>query len=390
MSKDLPSPMRVLLTGSWPPVPGISSYVHSLAKAISKKVSVRVLTFRHMYPAFLYPAGPPPTDETFPPDPPGIIVERSLDWYAPWGWIHRGFTAPADILHVQFWSLPIAPVWWVLMFLAWCRGIPRVITVHNLAGHESKMLYRWVTRRLIGLSNKVITHLKDPPEWFEKECERATHSRASYVPHGPLDLYQDVRHRPARPILPAGARGVLFFGTIRPYKGLSILLEAFDQVSTVIPNAWLVIAGRPWEPWDHYQQQIDAKPWRHRVVTRLEYIPTAEVAPYFESAELVVAPYLEFDSQSGAALSAIGMQKPLIVTSAGGLGDLQVLSEYVVRPGDVDALAKAILQAMSKPGELDRLAASARAIAGRSSWDEVEHETFSIYRALLLQKQARS
>jgi glycosyltransferase involved in cell wall biosynthesis len=269
------------------------------------------------------------------------------------------------------------------MLLFWMRGRPRVLTVHNLAGHESKKLYGWVTSRLISLASAVITHLEHPPQWFIDECQRRTGQPPLFVPHGPLDLYRQVERSPAQPILPPGAVGVLFFGAIRPYKGLDHLIEAFDAVHQAISSAWLVIAGRPWEPWQRYQTLIDQKPWCQQVITRLDYIPTDEVAGYFNACQLVVAPYLEFDSQSGAALSAIGMEKPLIVTRVGGLPELQPLAEYVVPPADSNALASAIIRALQKPRELARLSAAARFVARESSWTLIQEKTEMIYRTLL-------
>ncbi len=381
---------RVVILGSWPPLPGISSYVHSLAGGLAKKTPVRILTFRHMYPAFLYPGGSPPTDQTFPPDPPGVTVDRVLRWYHPLGWIYRGLTTPADIVHVQFWSLPVAPVWWVLMLLFRLRGIPVVTTVHNIAGHESKRSFRFATNRLIALSNFIITHLADPPADFVKFVRRQTGRDPGHVPHGLLDLYRQAPQKLDPPILAKGEKGILFFGAIRPYKGLDILLEAFEIVQKHLPTARLVIVGRPWEPWDRYARQIESQSSRDRVIVRLGYIPTNEVAGYFDTCEIVVAPYLQFNSQSGAALSAIGMGKPLIVTQVGGLPELQPIADYVIPPGNPRLLADAILRALGDRQELDRLADASRQVADRMNWDHIADETSKIYESLLFRAVTES
>jgi glycosyltransferase involved in cell wall biosynthesis len=382
MTPGSDSLLRVVMLGSWPPLPGISSYVHSLVGALASQASVRVLTFCHMYPTFLYPGGVPPEDHTFPPDPAAVVVERSLRWYHPLGWIARGLRTPADVVHVQFWSVPIAPVWWVLMVLFRLRRIPIVLTVHNLAGHESKRMFGWWTRLLVSQADAVITHLPEVPPTFDALCRRRRGRSPDYVPHGPLDLYQ-VRRKPARSLLPAGARGVLFFGSIRPYKGLDVLIEAFDHVADQIPDAWLVIAGRPWEPWDRYAELLRTRSWKDRVVLKLDYVPTDEVADYFEACALVVAPYREFHSQSGVGLSAVGMGKPLLVTRVGGLPELQPLAEYVVSAGNPEELGRALRRALTQPGELDRLRQVAERVAGLMSWEVAGQETMKIYRGLL-------
>ena len=107
------------------------------------------------------------------------------------------------------------------------------------------------------------------------------------------------------------------------------------------------------------------------------------MAGYFDSCELVVAPYLRFDSQSGAALSAIGLGKPLIVTKVGGLPELQPMADYVIPPGNSKLLADAITRALSNRAELDLLADASRQVASRMNWDHVADETCKIYQGLL-------
>jgi glycosyltransferase involved in cell wall biosynthesis len=276
------------------------------------------------------------------------------------------------------------------MLLFRLRGIPVVTTVHNIAGHESKRSFRFATNRLIALSNVIITHLADPPAEFVKFVRRRTGRDPVHVPHGLLDLYRQAPQKLDPPILAQGEKGILFFGAIRPYKGLDILLEAFEIVQKNLPTARLVIVGRPWEPWDRYARQIESQLSRDRVIARLGYIPTNEVAGYFDTCEIVVAPYLQFNSQSGAALSAIGMGKPLIVTQVGGLPELQPIADYVIPPGNPRLLADAILRALGDRQELDRLADASRQVADRMNWDHIADETSKIYESLLFRAVTES
>lgn len=393
MGQVPPRQMKVVFLGSWPPTPGISTYCVACVRSLAAFVYVHVLTFSHMYPDWLYPRGPVPNDVTFPKtDSPNVRVERRLAWYNPFGWIWSGLSVKGDLLHVQCWSLPLGPVLATVMLCFRLRGKRCVLTAHNLAGHDKRFAYRWMTALLIRLSHAVITHLRYPPEWFSKLAIRATGQAPIYVPHGVLDLYEEsANRRPSdAPLLPEGARGILFFGAIRPYKGLDTLLEAFDLIADKIPDVHLIIAGRLWEPWDRYESLINERSWRDRVIFRLDYIPTAEVARYFDAADLVVLPYKKFESQSGVALSAAGMKKPMIVTNVGGLPNLQTDERYVVPPCDAPRLAAAIEKAMTTPGELARMKKVTEQTAAAHSWEEAAERMIEVYRNVLVSKKTRS
>lgn len=378
--------MRVTLLTSWPPIPGISSYSVHLARALADRVELRVLSFKAMYPNFLYPRGPVPTDESFPPDDDRITVERRLAWYNPIGWIWAGLTTPGDILHLQFWSLPIAPVLIVVAIMYRLRGKRCLLTVHNPVAHDRKWGFHFALGLLIRLSHRVIVHVPDPPDNFSERCLRATGFPPEIVPHGVLDLYEE--SAPAEttsPPLPAGARGILFFGAIRPYKGLDLLIDAFGRIADQFPDAWLVIAGRPWEPWERYQSMIDARPGRDRVVTRLDYIPTSEVGGYFHACELVVLPYRQFETQSGVGLSAVGFAKPMIVTQVGGLPLLQPDPRYVVSTDDAEQLAEAMARYLNSPEDRDSLIRAAQQVASAHSWKEIAARTVALYHSVLFE-----
>lgn len=393
MGQVPPRPLNIVFLGSWPPIPGISTYCVACVRSLAEFVTVHVLTFSRMYPDWLYPQGPVPNDLTFPTtESSAVRIDRRLAWYNPFGWIWSGLFTKGDLLHVQCWSLPLAPVLATVMFCFRLRGKRCVLTAHNLAGHDKKFAYRWMTAILIRLSNAVITHLPHPPEWFSKLSLRATGQAPVYIPHGVLDVYEEAaKRRPSdAPLLPENARAILFFGAIRPYKGLDTLLEAFDLVADKIPDVHLIIAGRLWEPWERYESLIRGRSWRDRVIFRLDYIPTAEVARYFDAADLVVLPYKQFESQSGVALSAAGMKKPMIVTNVGGLPNLQSEEQYVVPPGDAARLATAIEMAMTQPGELARLKRVTEQAASTHSWREAAERTIEVYRDVLVSKKAKS
>lgn len=378
----------VTLLGTWPPIPGISAYCFQLADALSRRVRLEVLTFSSLYPNFLYPGGPVPRDEGFPAPPPGVArIRRSLAWYNPLGWFLAGLFTRSDVLHVQFWSLPAAPMLVSAMAAARLRGVRCVTTVHNLAEHERRRGFRLALDAALRLSSAAIVHQPRPPEWFGELCRRRTGRPPFYAPHGALDLYAlggeaDPSLRAAKGI-PAEALVFLFFGAIRPYKGLDVLLDAFEVVARRLPHVHLVVAGRPWEGFESLQAKIDASCAKDRIHVDLGYIPTNRVREYFGAADVVVLPYRSFEAQSGVGMTAAAFCKPMIVADVGGLAELQPDPDFVVRPGDAGGLAQAMLRAASDPARLAGLGEAAQRIGRERDWSTIAETTLEVYRAAL-------
>lgn len=373
----------VVMLGSWPPCPGISAYCFELAHAVGKRRPLRYLAFRHMYPSFLYPGGDLSRDDTFPEtDTDAIDIQQTLDWYNPFGWIFTGLRTPGDVLHVQFWSLPLVPVFATIMALWRLRGKAALLTIHNLAEHESRPLYRLGMRLLTYLASGVVLHVAEVPSWLAEHCRR-NRKPIWTIAHGTLDLYRDetVDACEARRRLgiPEEAAVALFFGAIRPYKGLDLLLEAFGQVLHQVPQAWLIVAGRPWEDWQRYQKMIDDLGIGERVTLSLGYIPTSEVKWLFAACDLVVLPYRDFSAQSGVGLAGLAFERPLLVTDTGALRELQPDPNLVVPAGVVGPLATALSRLLADRETLRSLRSAAAASAARFSWDQIAQETLAAY-----------
>jgi glycosyltransferase involved in cell wall biosynthesis len=179
---------------------------------------------------------------------------------------------------------------------------------------------------------------------------------------------------------------VLIFGAIRSYKGIETAISAFARVKSQIPSARLLIAGKLWESWRPYAELIEDHGLGTHVVTRLEYIPSAEVHRYFYASDLVVLPYHHFDSQSGVGGTAVSFRKPLIVTKVGGLPDLVLDGGSVIPPMDVPALAEAIAGCLKNPDRLMKMAQDADTIAQRLSWKGIAKRTVAVYESLIRKK----
>jgi glycosyltransferase involved in cell wall biosynthesis len=178
-------------------------------------------------------------------------------------------------------------------------------------------------------------------------------------------------------------RVILFFGAIRPYKGLDTLLEAFASIVRSEPKACLLIVGKLWESWDRYQAIVDRYGLSARVTTRLEYVPTSEVNTYFAAADVVALPYRRFAAQSGVALAAIGCHKPIVATTVGGLEELLAHPRCRVEPDDPRQLAEKLVDLLADQTTLDELQRHSRELAHEFEWSSIVDRLLGHYRELL-------
>ena len=121
--------------------------------------------------------------------------------------------------------------------------------------------------------------------------------------------------------IPSNKEYMLFFGLVRAYKGLDLLLDAFGLIKDQLPSLQLIIAGEFYEDEEKYRAQIAANGLSERVNLRNEFIPDADLRKYFGAADLIVQPY-KTATQSGVTQVAFHFEKPMLVTNVGGLGEI--------------------------------------------------------------------
>lgn len=373
----------VMMLGTLPPVPGISSYCLELVRKMTELCSVDFLSFKKIYPSLFYPGGRLIEDWTFPRfEHPNLTVRHTLTWYNPWQWLREGVKSDSAILHVQWWSLPLAPIIAGVCLGFRLRGRPVVMTIHNVSLHEKSILFSTACRMLCTLANRVIVHTASGRKSLSLHHGVALR-KIAVVSHGPLDFY--VREDIDRDVLrkeigfEPNHRVILMFGAIRPYKGLDTALHALAQVMKEIPATRLLVVGKPWEPWDRYETLARDLGVRKAVIPYLGYIPSGDVYRFFEVADLVVLPYHRFEAQSGVGATAVSFRKPLVVSNVGGLPELVTDTRFVVPPGDSSSLALVLSQCLSDPSVLAEMAENAETVAERISWKAVAAKTRSLY-----------
>jgi glycosyltransferase involved in cell wall biosynthesis len=279
----------------------------------------------------------------------------------------------ADVRHYQW--LPLEAIDLHLV----PRDRPRVMTMHNVIRRGDGRSSRGMVRRLAERMDGVVVHTRHGARLLAELGVPA--GRVRVIPHGAFDHL--TRQRAEEPLPPelAAVRDpiVLCFGTVRPYKGVDVLIEAFRQVR----GAELWVVGRPLKgSMEPYHRLARAAPGRVRFVTR--YVGEAQIPAFFRRADLVVLPHRSVD-QSGVLYVALAFGKAIVMSAVGGFEE--AVQDHgvgrLVPPGDPDGLAAAVSELLEDPAERAELGQRAAAAAtGPYSWDEVARRTLQLYEEL--------
>jgi len=272
-----------------------------------------------------------------------------------------------DVIHLQ--EVPDPLLLWMLVRV---RKVPMVLTVHDPTPHlgELGFLKYYNQRRpfieaMRRRAEYIITHGEDTRRQLLEACPYLDAERICVIPHGPRDFY--LRWQPHGTAEQQGA--VLFFGRINAYKGLGVLLEAWQKVQARCPQAKLIIAGSGYDL-PAYRERILGDP-QCELIDR--FIPAEEVASLFARASVVVLPYVEA-TQSGVLATALAFGKPAVVTRVGSLPEMveNGVSGFVVPPRDADALAEALLALLTDDNLRQRMAQGVRQLAqGKFHWQRL-------------------
>ena len=281
---------------------------------------------------------------------------------------------PPDVVHVQ-WSVLRSVERPFYRRLLWA-GVPVAYTAHD----PVPMLGGARRRRSAAATARVFPRVICHSEWGRAALvERCgvDPGRVRVIPHGAFTYLAELAPVPP-PLDPAGPLAVVP-GLIRPYKGVDVLLRAWPQVRARVPDATLLVAGRPMM--DTAALALD----QPGVVFQPRYLPDAELAAALRRADAVVLPYRRIDN-SGVLAAALALGAPLVLTDVGGFGELhrtQGVGE-LVPAGDADALADALWRVLSDPVARAALAQrTVRAADGASGWAQIAARTEEVYRELL-------
>ena len=332
-----PQSRRVALIGPVPPFrSGIAPHTASLAEALDEQAEVLLLSFTRQYPAWLYPGESDRDPDASPPEKPRPAF--ILDPLDPRTWmkaVRRIEAFGADLVILPWWTVFFAPMSWALARACRRRGIPLRLFCHNVLDHETAGWKALATKAVFRQAGAFAAHTRAEAARLARLCPGA-----STILH-PHPLYD--RFPPPSTALPRRADlELLFFGLVRPYKGLPVLLEAMSQLDEQT-SVQLSVVGEFWSGREEAVAQIESLGLASRVELVPRYVSDAEAASYFERADAVVLPYLSVTG-SGVVANAFYYGKPVIASDLGGLAEAVVEGEtgLLVPPDDAAALAKAI------------------------------------------------
>ena len=334
----------IILSTAYPLRGGIAHFIGLLYKELIKSNDVRVITFRRQYPAILFPGkSQVESGETSEKIPTEIL----LDSINPINWIKVGLKIKKekpDLLIFKYWMPFFAPCFGTISRLVKRNNISKVLIIcDNVIPHEKKpgdiILTKYffnVVDYFVLLSEKVRNDL----------LTLKPGSRNSYLPHPVYSNFgQAVKKNDAKKYLNiTDAKVILFFGFIRDYKGLDILLNALALLKNDF-KIKLLIAGEYYSNEDKYLKIIENLGIKEDILFFTDFIPTSEVKYYFSASDCVILPYRDA-TQSGIVQIATNFSKPVIAANVGGLSEVieNGKTGYIVEKENPEALAGAIMK----------------------------------------------
>ena len=346
--------------------------------ALAEQLGADVISFKRQFPRFLYPGG-----DDVDPTLPRFDARFLLDVVNPLTWIRTALLLRRerpDAVIVVWW------VWvWALPYLTLLALLPRgtrvILQCHNIGDKEPAAWKRWLTNRVLRRGHVLVVHAETEAEDAGRRLRvPRSRSRAALGETHPQPATRNPQ-RIIKTFLPVHALGgaipsredarrrlglqgnvALFFGHVRPFKGLDVALRAWRLLKT---DVTLVVAGEAW--WKSEDEYRELAQGLSNVRFEFRFIPDAEIATYFAACDVVLAPY-RIEAQSGVALTAFHFARPVIASNVGGLPEI-VEPEWLFPSEDHVALAARIdaFFARSDRAELERRAAES---ARKYSWEE--------------------
>jgi glycosyltransferase involved in cell wall biosynthesis len=352
-----------------------------LCKALNEAGhEAQIISFSLQYPGFLFP-GTSQFDETRKV-PQGVKIRSLINSVNPFNWLSVGRKIrkeKPDFLIIRYWLPFMGPALGTITRRAKKNGHTKVISlVDNAIPHEKrfgdKMFSNYFLKSchaFLAMSQSVI-----------KDLQQFNVSRLTTFSEHPLYTSfgepQDKAEARKKLQLDVNGKYMLFFGLIRRYKGLDLLLEAMGDERVKTRGIKLIVAGEYYEDASYYNEIIARLKLEDSVVLHTKFIPDEEVKWYFGACDLVTQTY-HTATQSGVTKIALQFEKPSLVTNVGGLGEIieHGKAGYVIAP-DKKVIADSILDFYDNNREADFVAAN-RAEKKKYAWDVIVNAFENLY-----------
>jgi glycosyltransferase involved in cell wall biosynthesis len=322
---------------------GVAKHSTQVALELDKRddISLTVYSFKRLYPALLFPGTDDKDSESSVPET--LNCQFTLDTINPLSWfavIKRLKSNNTNLVIIPAWTFFVAPCLGFITKQCQKYGIDVITIVHNAFDHEAGFIKNALMRYQLNKCKKFLVHNQSLANDIKQELPTA---EVAICPHPIFDQYPS----PTQKLEKRAELELLFFGIIRDYKGLDILLNAVAELQDI--DFKLTIVGECWGSWDKYQKQIDDLQLNNRVEKVIQYASDEEAANYFTRADVVVLPYRSMTG-TGVIPLAYHFETPVICS------DLPAFHE-VVKNHNTGVIAKGqsskdIAQAITKFQEL--------------------------------------
>jgi Glycosyltransferase len=329
--------MKIIIVGtSHPYRGGIAAFTDRLATEFVREcVDIEVVTFKLQYPSFLFPGKTQYSDAKAPE---GLSIARKVNSINPLNWIKVGKEIRKknpDIVVFTYWMTFFAPCFGkIARVIKRNRHTKCIGLIHNMIPHEKsildKMFPPYFVKAMDGFVALSKSVLNDIATLDKQNKPRV------FTPHPLYDHFGEIvsRDEAIRHLnLDPNYRYFLFFGLVRAYKGLDLLIDAFADARLRKFPVKLIVAGEFYEDPKPFLEQIEKYGLQDSVIIQNQYISDDDVKYYFNTSDIVVQPY-KSATQSGVTQIAYHFEKPMLVTNVGGLGEIipNGIAGYVVEP----------------------------------------------------------
>lgn len=356
---------------------GIAQYNALLYRAFEKKNDINAYTFTRQYPQILFPGSTQYASENENVDQ--IPALRVLDSINPLTYINTAKkiarTEP-DLLMMSHWMPFLAPSLGTVAKRLRKKGTKVISVLHNVTPHEHRISDKLLNRYYLNQN-----------DGFVVMSQAVKNDLLSYIPDAkcivhPFPVFSQFGEKidkiTARKKLniPVDKKVLLFFGLIRDYKGLDLVIDAFGKLNH---EYFLIIAGESYKRFESYQQQINANKIKENIMLHIRYIPDDEVPLYFSAADVNVLPY-RTATQSAVVALAYQFDSPVIVTDVGGLREMvePYQTGLVVSKLEPELLAGAIRKFFNENME-NKCKENIKKFKADCSWDAMYEKIVDLY-----------
>ena len=372
-----------ILSTAFPYRGGIAVFTERLARAFqTEKDDVNISTFSLQYPNFLFPGKSQYSSTEKPQD---LAIEREVNSINPINWIRIGLKLKKqrpDILILKYWTPFLSPCLGTISRIVRSnKHTKTIVVIDNLIPHEKRfgdhLLNSYFVNSVDGfvaMSENVFNDLSQ----FDADKKKVLGVHPLYDNFGKAKSKEEAIENLG---LDKNYKYILFFGIIRKYKGLDILLEAFADNRLKNQNLKLIVAGEFYEDAKPYHDLIKQYNLADSVILATKFIPDKQVVDYFCAADIIVQPYKQA-TQSGITQIAYHFEKPMLVTNVGGLNEIVPHNKvgYVCEPNAND-VANHLVDFFSKNKEA-LFIEGVKEEKSKYSWDKMIENIKSLHRQI--------